>query len=329
MENYQQTITVSICMVTYNHEPYIRQAVEGVLMQQTNFEYNLIIANDCSTDRTDEVVREILSTHPKRNLIKYTNNDKNKGMMLNGMCAWKECNSKYIAFCDGDDYWTDSYKLQKQVDFLEVNTEYNVCCHSVIDLYETGEMHIPKIDLHTFKSNYSFEDLVDSNFIYSVSVIYRNTVVKELPGWFLDSPVGDYVLHLLHAHNSKIAYLPDIMAVYRRNKGGVWSSQNGSYKVLRFKWLIDKLDEYFDFKYHNRFYSKYFLDNYFRSQLFINRENRELLLYLKLWLKYTTYNKIVKNSFGYYYLLLKQYFKSKKELQSNHKISTQNGFKNI
>ena len=111
-------------MVTYNHEKFISEAIEGVLIQQTNFSFELIIANDASTDGSDKIINEFIANHPKGNLIKYFKHEKNVGMMQNFTFALGHCKGKYIALCEGDDYWTDPLKLQKQVDFLEANEDY-------------------------------------------------------------------------------------------------------------------------------------------------------------------------------------------------------------
>ena len=126
-----KNIMVSICCITYNHENFIRDAIEGFLMQQTNFDYEIIIANDCSPDNTDSFVKKYINNHPKGKLIKYFRHDKNIGVMPNFIFALKQCTGKYIALCEGDDYWTDPYKLQKQVDFLEANLDYTICFHLV------------------------------------------------------------------------------------------------------------------------------------------------------------------------------------------------------
>ena len=117
---------VSVVMITYNHEKYIQQAVEGVLMQQTDFPIELIIADDASPDQTEKIVTTIKKKHPNGNWIKYTRHLQNKGMTENFMWALGQAQGKYIALCEGDDYWTDPYKLQKQVDFLEANEEYGL-----------------------------------------------------------------------------------------------------------------------------------------------------------------------------------------------------------
>ena len=110
-------ITVSVVMITYNHEKFIKEALESIFSQKTNFHYELIISNDCSTDNTDEVIKKIIDKNENGSLINYTNHHKNKGMIPNFLWSIQQAKGKYIALCEGDDYWTDPYKLQKQVDF--------------------------------------------------------------------------------------------------------------------------------------------------------------------------------------------------------------------
>ncbi len=118
---------VSVAMITYGHENYIRQAIEGVLMQECNFEVELILCNDCSPDKTNDIIQDILKSNAKSDRIKYFNHKKNIGMMPNFIFSLQKCSGKYIALCDGDDYWTDPFKLQKQVDFLENNPDFVLC----------------------------------------------------------------------------------------------------------------------------------------------------------------------------------------------------------
>lgn len=106
-------IKASVIMITYGHEKFIEQAINEVLMQEGDFEVELIIANDCSPDQTDAIIRNILENHPRASSIKYINHDKNLGIMPNFLFAMKEYNDKYIALCDGDDYWSDPLNLQK------------------------------------------------------------------------------------------------------------------------------------------------------------------------------------------------------------------------
>ncbi|MDP2088622.1 MAG: glycosyltransferase [Flavobacteriaceae bacterium] len=210
--------TLSVCMITYNHEKYIAEAINGVLMQVCNFEVELILANDCSTDKTDAVIQEIIQNHPNRSWIKYTNHPQNKGMMPNFIWAMQQCKGKYIALCEGDDYWTNPLKLQKQVDFLEGNLDYVLCFHQVNILKTNGEIvsdFITKVP-----ENYeTIETLARlGNYIHTPSVVFRN-IIKEFPFEFKHTPIGDYFLYMMLAEKGKLKYLGVNMGVYRYGDG--------------------------------------------------------------------------------------------------------------
>ncbi|WP_264531317.1 glycosyltransferase family 2 protein [Flavobacterium sp. N502540] len=210
--------TVSVCMITYGHENYIREAIKGVLMQECNFDIELIIANDCSLDRTDEIIREILENHPKKYTVKYFSHETNLGMMSNFTFATRQCSGKYIALCEGDDYWTDPLKLQKQVDFLESNPDYVLCFHAVNILKLDGEI----VEDFITKVPENYEDIETlarlGNYIHTPSVVFRNVIIK-IPFEFLLSPIGDYFLYMLLAEKGKLKYLKENMAIYRYNVG--------------------------------------------------------------------------------------------------------------
>ena len=118
---------VSVFMMAYNHEKYISEAIDGVLMQKTNFDFDIVIGEDCSTDNTRQIVLDYQQQYPGK--VKLLLHEKNIGAMANQMAVFNACKGKYIAMCEGDDYWTDPYKLQKQVDFLEANEDYSICSH--------------------------------------------------------------------------------------------------------------------------------------------------------------------------------------------------------
>ena len=128
----QSNILVSVSMITYNHEAFIAEAIEGVVMQKTTFPFELVIGEDCSTDNTRAICIEYQKKYP--DIIRLRLPEKNQGMMLNWINNIESGHGKYIALCDGDDYWTDPYKLQKQVDFMEVNPDFALCSHSVYTL---------------------------------------------------------------------------------------------------------------------------------------------------------------------------------------------------
>ena len=132
----QADVKVSVHMITYNHERFIAQAIEGVLMQQTDFAVELVIGEDCSTDGTRAIVRRYGERYPER--IRLLLQERNLGARANALATLNACRGQYIALCEGDDYWTDPTKLQKQVDFLESHPECSLCFHRVLVVYEDG-----------------------------------------------------------------------------------------------------------------------------------------------------------------------------------------------
>lgn len=215
-------VLVSIWCITYNHEKYIRDAIEGFLMQQTSFNYEVIIADDCSTDNTDAIIKEYIQKHPKGNIIKYFRHEKNIGMMPNFVFALRQCTGKYIALCEGDDYWTDPLKLQKQVDFLEANPEFAICYHKV-KVLKDGIFVDDFITSDEVPDEADFNDLLKQNFMHTPSVVFRNNIDIELFEKATNVGLGDYFLHLYNAHFGKIKRLNEYMAIYRYGVG-IWSS---------------------------------------------------------------------------------------------------------
>ncbi len=224
---------LSICCITYNQEKFIAQALDGFLMQHTDFDFEIIVGDDCSTDNTAIICMEYQKKYPRR--ISLIRHKKNIGMMPNFIQTLSQCTGKYIALCEGDDYWCDENKLQKQVDFLEANSEYSVCFHKVIELIN-GQLVNSKTNTSLEEETYTITQLAKGNFIHTPSVIFRNKLFTEFPQWFNISPVGDYVLHMLNARHGAIKYFPQPMAVYRSHNGGIWSSNNKTNRLE--KWLI-------------------------------------------------------------------------------------------
>ncbi|RZA02796.1 MAG: glycosyltransferase [Sphingobacteriaceae bacterium] len=211
---------VSIYMITYNHEPYLAQAIESAMMQKTNFDYELVIGEDCSTDKTRDICLKYKQAYPDK--IKLLLHPKNIGAINNTIETFKACDGKYVAFLEGDDYWTDSNKLQKQIDFLEQNPDYVICAHAVDELSGT---HIVAEECRpATEMTYTIQDLAKRNLFHTASVVFRNGLFKEFPVWVSESPVMDYVFHMLNAAHGKLKYFPEVMAVYRRHNTGGWSA---------------------------------------------------------------------------------------------------------
>lgn len=220
MSDSNSQFWVDVLMITYQHEKFIAQAIEGVIMQKTNFKFRFLIFDDCSPDSTQNVVEGLLD-HSNSNLsIIYKRNIQNLGITSNGIQSLNEAKSKYIAICEGDDYWTDPFKLQKQVDFLEANPDFAMCYHPVNHLYTDGriERDLP-FEALMKKSNSTIYDLAAiGNYISTPSVVFRN-VLDRLPDSFSKSPIGDYFLWILLAQTGEIKKLDEVMAVYRVGVG--------------------------------------------------------------------------------------------------------------
>ena len=214
---------LSVVMITYNHGLYLKKAIESILNQITNFEFELIISSDASPDNTDAVVESIINEHPKGNYIKYTSHQKNIGVMHNFHYALKQATGEYVALCEGDDYWTNENKLQKQVDFLDQNKQFTICYHAV----SIDENNVIKPDniTKTVNKETTISDLAKGNFMHTCSVVYRNHLFAEFPAYFTHSPIGDYYLHMLNARFGKIYFFEENMANYRVHDSSYWSSK--------------------------------------------------------------------------------------------------------
>tara|TARA_R110000850_G_scaffold80947_1_gene173792 strand:+ start:79822 stop:80622 length:801 start_codon:yes stop_codon:yes gene_type:complete len=230
-------------MITYNHENYLKQTIEAVLNQNTTFDFELIVANDNSPDKTSELVNEIITDHEKGNLIRFLDNSQNIGMMPNFVNTLKNSKGKYIALCEGDDYWTDKNKLQKQVNFLEKNPDYAMTFHKALVEVE-GKLTDDFITKEP-KETSTIIDLAHGNFIHTCTVMYRNNLFPKFPKYFIKSPVGDYFLHMLNSQYGKIYYMKDIMAVYRVHGASYWSSKDQEERTAIWIKFIKKIKPHF------------------------------------------------------------------------------------
>ena len=234
---------VSVCMITYGHEKFIEEAINGVLMQQCDFEVELIIANDCSPDKTDEIIRKLIDNHSKPSWIKYIKHDKNLGMMPNFIFAMQECKGKYIALCEGDDYWTDPLKLQKQVDVLEFNPHLVGCFHNSEERYWNDYSKASSLYVSFLAGReVSIKELTQSNIIPTASVIFKKPTHNELfSEEYLHLPIGDWPLHLLNARNGNYYYLPQVMSVRNLYPQSVWGMQNHEKNVAQVVYVYNEL----------------------------------------------------------------------------------------
>jgi len=215
---------VSVWIITYNHELYIADAIESVLAQKTNFDFKIIIGEDCSTDRTRKIVRKYQEEYPDK--IELFLPAKNVGMMELIRATYSMCQGKYVASFDGDDYLSDPYKLQKQVDFLESNPDFVMHFHRATILNEVRGFTTLSSEAFFRNPDNSLEIdhfLETTNPVITSSVMYRNVLGESLPEWYYNLPFPDYSFYFLLLKYGKIQYSPEVMSVYRIHKGGVWS----------------------------------------------------------------------------------------------------------
>ncbi len=228
---------VSVSLITYNHERYIAQALEGVLMQQTDFDYEIVVGEDCSTDGTREIVREYQARYPEKIRTILPERNLGQGGMRILVETLRAARGEYVARLDGDDYWTSPHKLQRQVDFLQSShRECSMCFHNVLAVHEDGSA--PPY-LYTSADQKRFTDTRDilwQCYIAGCSPMFRREVVDALPHWYFDVKFGDWPLHITAGELGKIGYLDETMGVWRIHGNGFWSGRS---RVHQFEGIID------------------------------------------------------------------------------------------
>ena len=228
MECPANNIKVSIAVITYNHEKFIREALDSILSQVINFKIDINIGDDFSTDNTRAILEEYKCRYPDIiNLILHTTNI---GMMNNFASTLQACKGKYIALLEGDDYWCDVNKLQTQVDFMDKNEGYAISFHKVKKIFDDTDNEEIILNNELIKDTYEIDDLLPGNFIFTNSVLYRNNLFATFPKGFLDLPMGDWPLHILNAKYGKIHFSNKVMSVYRIHGSSEWSSKTKMYR---------------------------------------------------------------------------------------------------
>ena len=233
---------VSIVVLTYNHENYIHQAIESILKQQTTFDFEIVIGDDASTDDTVHILKKLELENPE--VLKITFHSTNIGMIPNFVDTINNCRGKYIAFCEGDDYWTDSEKLQIQIDFLENNHQYGICFHDANIYDESSKTLEPDSIANSEKEEYDLHDLAKGNFMHTPTVVIKNDF--SLPETFTTLPIGDWPLYMLMLNNRKIKRFNRVMAVYRIHDKSSWSSKSIAFRyektLFTIKFLLTSME---------------------------------------------------------------------------------------
>lgn len=312
-------IKVAVACQTYNQVNYIKQALDGFIMQKTNFKFVVYVGDDCSTDGTREIIKEYAEKYP--DIIKPIFQETNTKGALNFMDTFNACKTQYVAWCEGDDYWIDEYKLQKQVDFLDRNPSFSACFHPVKVIYENDEKPnsiYPSKKTMINKNKIVLEKLLKRNYIQTNSIMYRWQFQNESLSRYFNEPLlpGDWYLHLLHAKKGPIGFLKDVMSVYRRQPQGIWYDSinnvtrlklnNGIY-MLNFykniyKNITDNSEDYFNnilIPAAQDILQNYYIHGYFEKLLEFKNSNQELYSKIfpiqkndKIMRKYKKYKKL-------------------------------------
>lgn len=252
---------VSICTTTYNRGKFIGETIESCMKQKTNFPFEMVICDNCSTDNTVEVIDSFIKKYPGK--IKLLKADKNYGLMINYIKSIESGTGKYIADCDGDDYWTDENKLQKQIDFLEANPDFVMCFTNTMQLNnDTGEQLPAKEhiwDEATTAELLTYNSIGLKNYQNDIhcpghvsSIVFRNNVLT-FPEWYKNCYINDEPLFLMLSKYGKAKFMNEMMTVYRVCSTG--------YSTYEFSFIRDwegriyfykKIDKFFDNKYHKQ-----------------------------------------------------------------------------
>jgi glycosyltransferase involved in cell wall biosynthesis len=248
---------LSILVPTFNHGKFIEQMLEGALRQRTNFDFDIIIGDDASMDGNALIINHYAKKYP--NKIKAFLHRKNLGPTepreLGGKnnvgFLFSQAQSEYIALCEGDDYWTDPLKLQKQVDFLDNNLDYSLCHHQMEVVYEDNSTS------HSFnddnqKDTSTIKDLLADKtwFLGTASTVFRNVFINGMPDWWWKTASGDLGIFVEVARYGKIKYLPETMGAYRKHRGGmtnIHTPQNRFFLHNRME-MFQNLDKYLGFE---------------------------------------------------------------------------------
>lgn len=215
---------VSVLLLTYNHEKWISQSIESVLMQQTDFDYELVVVEDCSTDRTREIVRDYQQKYPNR--VRAVLAERNGEYRVNFSNAFLASQGEYVVRMDGDDYITSPHKLQKQADFLDAHPECALCFHNVEVFHEDKSRRSWLRNPSDQRAFTDLDDLLLECYIIGPAPMLRNGLFTTFPDWYYTAPWGDWPLYILSAQHGNIGYIDEVMGAYRIHDQGRWSKLN-------------------------------------------------------------------------------------------------------
>lgn len=232
---------VSVVIMTYNHENYITQALEGVIAQRVNFPMELLVTNDCSTDRTAQVIDEYVSKTKTDVDIRVFHLKKNVGLTANHCFIVKQANGKYISYCDGDDYWTDPYKLQHQIDYMEAHPECALCYHNA--LVENGNVRWPFVSINKRSGVVPIEEVVKIWAIPTSAVVYRREYIAGEEDRIIKYANEDYAVEIFMLTKGECHYDDSIYGVINRKHPESVSAEMNRKPIKMYEDLIAFLED--------------------------------------------------------------------------------------
>lgn len=250
---YLCSMKVSVAIITFNQAKFIGKAIESALMQQTNFDFEILVGDDFSNDGTREIIQDYAQRYPNKVVPVLHPRNLGKNGLFNTLETYKLAKGEYLAAFDGDDYWTNPLKLQKQVDFLDANPDFVCCYHNALVTHEDGSPSY-NVNPPDQAAVTTLDDLIGVKeiwFMATSAVMFRN-VLPDPPAWVLESNSGDIPRYILLAKIGKIGYLPDVMSVYRKNHGGmsfVDSEADANFLNNRIA-MYKGIDKELNYKYH-------------------------------------------------------------------------------
>jgi glycosyltransferase involved in cell wall biosynthesis len=214
---------VSVLMVTYNHADYLTEAIESVLSQEGDIPFEIVLADDSSTDGTHEIVATYNRKYPL--IVQSIVRERNIGFQRNFIDALKHCRGEYVATLDGDDYWLCVNKMKDQAAMLDRNPNHTICFGKSLEVYE-GNDPPPRVSPILVGTEFTLEDLLRWDFIPTCTAMFRFVPRFDVPIWATDLPMTDWVLWVLLAQRGNILHIPTVLGAYRKHAKGVWTSKS-------------------------------------------------------------------------------------------------------
>jgi len=241
---------LSVLIITYNHQQFIGTALERVLTQRTEFDYEIVVGDDGSTDGTREIIERLQTSHPDQ--IRALPPSNHRGIYANFQSTYERCRGEYVALLDGDDYWTSPTKLQQQSDFLDRHADCVLCFHGARVLDERkGRESSPEYDLAPTerKEHYGLEDILLEQFVPQSAVVFRNGLFDNFPESFSKLPVADWLAFVWAAQHGWLGYIDTAMSVYRRHDNATWATTSHDERIRVGVALSQCMNEHLGFKY--------------------------------------------------------------------------------